>query len=40
LQRWIDQWNEQARPFKWVKTPDQILNKIARYCARISGSEH
>ena len=23
-----------------VKTPDQIINKIAQYCARISGPEH
>ena len=36
LQEWIKLWNDTARPFKWAKTPDQIIDSICRYCDRIS----
>ena len=36
LQEWIKLRNDSARPFKWTKTPDQIIDSICRYCARIS----
>jgi len=38
--KWIKLWNENARPFKWTKTPDQIIDRIGRYCSRISEPEH
>ncbi|PPS68236.1 IS630 family transposase, partial [Streptomyces sp. 46] len=28
------------RPFKWTKTADQILDRICRYCDRISKPGH
>jgi hypothetical protein len=40
LEKWIKLWNENARPFKWTKTPDQIIDRICRYCSRISEPEH
>jgi transposase/transposase-like protein len=40
LQEWINLWNDSARPFKWTKTPDQIIDSIYRYCARISRPAH
>jgi transposase len=40
IRAWIDTWNEQPRPYVWVKTADQILNSIARYCTRINDSRH
>ena len=40
LQDWITIWNAQARPFKWTKTADQIIDRICRYCSRISGPGH
>ena len=40
LQEWIKFWNDSAKPFKWTKTPDQIINAICRYCDRISGPAH
>ncbi|MDF3143453.1 MULTISPECIES: IS630 family transposase [unclassified Streptomyces] len=40
LEEWIKTWNEQARPFKWTKTADQIIDRICRYCDRISGPGH
>ena len=40
LEEWINLWNEGAQPFKWTKTADQIINRICRYCSRISGPGH
>jgi transposase len=40
LENWIKLWNESARPFKWTKTADQIIDRICRYCSRISGPAH
>jgi transposase len=40
LEAWIKFWNANARPFKWTKTADQIIDRICRYCARISGPGH
>ena len=40
LQDWIKNWNATARPFKWTKTADQIIDRICRYCSRISGPGH
>ncbi|MGH3282877.1 MAG: IS630 family transposase [Trebonia sp.] len=40
LEQWIKFWNENARPFKWTKTADQIIDAIGRYCERISGPGH
>ena len=40
LEDWIKIWNSNARPFKWTKTADQIIDRICRYCSRISGPAH
>jgi len=40
LEDWIKLWNASARPFKWTKTADQIIDRICRYCSRISGPGH
>ena len=40
LEQWIKFWNENAKPFKWTKTADQIIDAIGRYCERISGPGH
>jgi transposase len=40
LEDWIKIWNENARPFRWTKTADQIIDRICRYCDRISGPAH
>jgi transposase len=40
IRAWIDSWNEQPRPYVWVKTADQILDSITRYCTRINDSRH
>jgi len=40
LEDWIKLWNEHARPFTCTKTADQIIDRIRRYCSRISGPGH
>ena len=37
---WIQQWNDNPRPFVWKKTAEEILDSLARYLQRISGGEH
>ncbi|WP_198358438.1 IS630 family transposase [Streptomyces fildesensis] len=40
IEEWIKVWNDEARSFKWTKTADQILERICRYCDRISKPAH
>jgi transposase len=40
IKNWIQSWNGHPRPFIWVKTADEILESVAEYCQRISGSGH
>ena len=40
IKEWIATWNENPRPYVWVKTADQILASIGRYCERISEAGH
>jgi transposase len=40
IRDWIDTWNDDPRPYVWVKTADQILEALGRYCERISGAGH
>lgn len=38
IRDWIAQWNENPRPYVWVKTAEQILASLARYCERVSAA--
>jgi len=38
IREWIEQWNENPRPYVWVKTADQILASLGRYCERVSAA--
>jgi transposase len=40
LEQWVKFWNANAKPFKWTRTADQIIDAIGRYCERISGPGH
>ena len=40
IRDWLDHWNENPRPYVWVKTADEILTNLARYCERISETRH
>jgi transposase len=36
IRQWIDDWNENPRPYVWTKTAEQILDSVKRYCERIN----
>ena len=38
IRDWIKTWNENPRPYVWVKTADEILASLARYCERVSAA--
>jgi transposase len=38
IRGWIKTWNDDPRPYVWVKPADEILASLARYCERISDS--
>ena len=40
IRAWVADWNDHPRPFIWTKTADEILDKVASYCQRISDSGH
>jgi transposase len=40
IRQWVATWNQNPRPFVWHKTADEILESLAAYCQRISGSGH
>ena len=40
IRAWIKTWNDDPRPYIWIKTADQILESIKRYCTTITDSPH
>ena len=40
IRSWLDHWNQNPRPYIWVKTADEILTNLAKYCERISATGH
>jgi hypothetical protein len=40
IRAWVEDWNQNPRPFTWTKTADEILDSMAKYIARISGAGH
>jgi transposase len=40
IRGWLADWNDNPRPFVWTKTADEILDKVAACCRRISDSDH
>jgi len=38
IRTWITNWNDEPKPFVWHKTADEILDSLAAYCQRITGS--
>ena len=40
IDRFIRTHNKNSRPFVWTATANSILQKLARLCQRISGTEH
>ncbi|HEX2526168.1 MAG TPA: IS630 family transposase [Geminicoccus sp.] len=40
IQRYIEDVNQDPRPFVWIKSADTILASVARFCQRTSNSDH
>jgi putative transposase len=40
IDAFVQRYNLSSRPFVWTATADSILQKIARLCSRISGTQH
>jgi transposase len=38
IREWVRTWNEDPKPFVWRKTAEEILDSLARYLQRVSGS--
>jgi transposase len=38
IRQWIAHWNENPRPYVWVKSADEILAALARYCEKVSAA--
>jgi transposase len=36
IRAWVEHWNENPVPFVWHKTAEQILERLAAYCAAIN----
>ncbi len=36
IRAWVENWNDDPKPFVWRKTAEEILDSLARYCRRIS----
>lgn len=37
---WIEHWNNDPKPYIWTKTADEILDRLASYCAAITDTEY
>jgi transposase len=40
IRQYLDQHNDQPKPFRWTKTADQILASLARFCSRTLETGH
>jgi transposase len=40
IRSWVQNWNDNPRPFAWTKTADEILERLAAYLDRIPGGAH
>ncbi|HEX2707712.1 MAG TPA: transposase, partial [Solirubrobacterales bacterium] len=38
IEDWVEHWNEDPRPYVWVKSADEILSTLAGYCNAINAS--
>ena len=40
IKDYLDEYNQNPKPFHWTASADLILNKVASVCKRISNSRH
>jgi transposase len=39
IRGWVEHWSENRKPFTWHKTAEEILDRLAGYCAAINKSQ-
>ena len=39
IRDWVQTWNQDPRPFAWHKSANEILERLAGYCAAINKSD-
>jgi transposase len=40
VREWINNWNQDPKPFVWTKTAEDILQSLSKYIAKISDAGH
>ncbi len=40
VRAWINNWNQDPKPFIWTKTAEDILQSLSKYIAKISDAGH
>jgi hypothetical protein len=40
VRTWIENWNDNPKPFLWHKSADEIIDSVAAHCQRINDSGH
>ncbi len=40
IERFVENYNQDSRPFLWTATADSILQKIQRLCEAVAGTQH
>ena len=36
IRAWVEAWNDNPKPFVWHKSAEQILERLAGYCAAVN----
>jgi transposase len=39
IETWVEHWNQDPKPYIWHRSADEILAKIASYCATVTGQQ-
>ena len=39
ITEFINTWNDDPHPYVWVKTADEILNKLSGYCTAVTTTQ-
>jgi hypothetical protein len=40
IKAWIENWNQDPKPFVWTKSAEEILHSLAEYLAKVSPAAH
>lgn len=40
IEAWVEHWNTDPKPFVWHRSADEILDRLARYCTAVLGTQY